>query len=126
MRLIELLPERVRVHAKAVVAMVVPAVSLYLAVQPGGVTLKEWAIIAGVALGAGGFVDMIPNRLTLEQVNRYFDQSEDKYGGKFEWLDAETEAELRFGGRVSQDAQDLPDNPQDDKPPDDSAKHRRE
>ena len=126
MRLIELLPERVRVHAKAVVAMVVPAVLSYFAVRGNGVTLSEWVTIVGLALGAGGFVDMIPNRLTLDQVNRFFDQVEDQYGGKFEWVDAEIEAELRFGDRVSQDAQDLPDNPRDDEPPDESGKHRRE
>jgi len=113
MRLIELLPERVRVHAKAVVAMVVPAVLSYFAVRGNGVTLSEWVTIVGLALGAGGFVDLVPNRLTVDQVNRFYDQQEDQYNaGGLEFVDAATD-EYRQSAK-------------EDEPPDDRAKHRRE
>lgn len=111
MRAIELLPERVRVHAKAIAAMVVPAVSLLLTLRVNGdVTWVEWVSVAGIALAAGGFVDMVPNRLTVEQVERFYDQLQDKYGGTLEFHES-----------------DLPGSMQNqDEPPDDSGKHRRE
>lgn len=112
MRLVELLPERVRVHAKAVAAMVVPAVSLWLTLRVNGdVTWVEWASIVGIALSAGGFVNLIPNRLTVEQVNRFYDQQEDQY--------RISQENFREGLRAALDVQD-------DEPPDGSAKHRRE
>lgn len=118
MRLIELLPERVREHAKAVAAMVVPAVSLWLMLRlHGNVTWVEWVSIVGIALAAGGFVDMIPNRLTVDQVNRFYDQQEDQYNRTIALIDAETDAELRYGGLTSR-----PKN----EPPDDHGKHRLE
>lgn len=114
MKLAELLPEKVRTYGKAIVAMVYPAVLAYSASTPNGVTLVEWAVIAITALSAAGLVAVTPNRLTLEQVNRFFDQTEDKYRGHFEWFD-----------EPSVDAQELADNP--DEPPDGSeGRHRRE
>ena len=114
MKLADLLPERVREHAKAVVAMVVPAVSLYMTIRlNGNVSLADWIAIISIALSAGGFVAIVPNKLTLDQVNRYFDQTEDKYRGRFEWLgedemavsraDFETPGEREARERMEQD-----------------------
>lgn len=81
MKLADLLPETVRTYGKAVTAMVFPALWTYVAVAPNGVTLTEWGMIAVTALAAGGFVAVVPNRLTHEQVERFYQQQEAKYGG---------------------------------------------
>jgi hypothetical protein len=127
-KLADLLPEKVREYGKAIVAMVFPALWTYIAVMRDGVTLVEWGMVAVTALAAGGWVAAVPNRLTLEQVNRYFDQTEDKYKGRFEWLDVDEVAVNRadFETPGEREAREHMEREERDEPPDGRGKHRRE
>lgn len=141
MKLAEVLPERVRTYGKAITAMVFPAVWAYVAVMPNGVTLTEWAEVAFTALAAGGFVAAVPNRLTHEQVERFYEQQEAKYGGivdayddafedahRLHWL-ADNEVVVNradFETPGEREAREKVEREERDEPPDGSGKHRRE
>lgn len=126
-KLAELLPEKIREHAKAIVSMLYTALSMYAVAAADGVTLTEWGYLAVVALAAGGFVDMVPNRLTLDQVNRFFDQNEDKHLGRFEYVEAyETVVDRAdFETPGEREARERME-PREKRPPDGSGKHRQE
>jgi hypothetical protein len=73
--LADLLPTKVREYGKAVAAIVY-AFTMALAMAGPNITWMEWVGSAMIGLGAGGFVAGTPNRLTLDQVERFYRQIE--------------------------------------------------